>query len=347
MKKKISKLLRKDKTQVQSPSRITNDTVAEHREKILAGGRRYKYPIQYAKHKLVLNAVLIVIAAVVVLIALLWWQLYLAHNTSTYMYRITQVLPLPVARIDGSMVRYSDYLLYERPSAYYLENFGDQKLSSEAGASELRYIKRAALDRAITTTYAKKIVKDKQITISDEEVQTALDSLRSASNGTLSEEAVSASAERSFGVSKADILMHYRNSITVSKASFAIDDNAKAIKAKVEAALTQSQDLAKMAEQINASQKDSVIHGASGLVSTSSITSGIRAADIAHLALNKVAAPVQSITDDGYFFIKLIEKNDTQVSYEFIQVPLKTLKNNIEQLRNAGKVDEYIKLQDK
>ena len=43
MLKKTTKGKKKDKRSL--PSRITNDTVAEHREKVLAGGRKHKYPI--------------------------------------------------------------------------------------------------------------------------------------------------------------------------------------------------------------------------------------------------------------------------------------------------------------
>ena len=54
--KKLTAKLRRQKPEEEKPSRITNETVAEHREQILAGGRKFKYPVQYAKHKLVLNS---------------------------------------------------------------------------------------------------------------------------------------------------------------------------------------------------------------------------------------------------------------------------------------------------
>ena len=55
--KKI-KLKRSKKQPAPAASRITNETIAEHREQILAGGRRFKYPIQYTKHKLIINTAL-------------------------------------------------------------------------------------------------------------------------------------------------------------------------------------------------------------------------------------------------------------------------------------------------
>ena len=57
----MKKLRRKKRSaEAEQPSRITNETVAEHRERILAGGRRFKYPVQYARHRLVINTIIII-----------------------------------------------------------------------------------------------------------------------------------------------------------------------------------------------------------------------------------------------------------------------------------------------
>ena len=104
MKKILNKLpvkLPGRKQEQAPPSRITNETVAEHRERILAGGRKFKYPVQYARHKLVFNAIIISVAAAILLAVIAWWQLYPMQNSSALMYRITLLLPLPVAQVDG------------------------------------------------------------------------------------------------------------------------------------------------------------------------------------------------------------------------------------------------------
>lgn len=104
----------------QTPSRITNETVAEHREQILAGGRRFKYPIQYARHKLVVNAVVITLVAAAFLVLLGWWQLYIVQNSSSFLYRLTRIFPVPVAAVDGQQVRFSDYLVQYRGSEVFI-----------------------------------------------------------------------------------------------------------------------------------------------------------------------------------------------------------------------------------
>jgi hypothetical protein len=86
------------------PTRITSETIEQHREHILAGGRKFKYPIQYARHKLVINAILISVAAVIIALVVGWWQLYPQQNTSEFMYHVTKVIPVPVAYVDGQPV---------------------------------------------------------------------------------------------------------------------------------------------------------------------------------------------------------------------------------------------------
>ena len=95
--KKLRRFKKKKGSEEQeTPNRITNETVAEHRERILAGGRRFKYPMQYARHRLVIITIIISVVAVVAIALTTWWQLYPVQNTSTFFYRITRVLPLPV-----------------------------------------------------------------------------------------------------------------------------------------------------------------------------------------------------------------------------------------------------------
>lgn len=128
---------------------ITTDTIAEHREQVLAGGRRFKYPVQYARRKLVINAVLIGLGAVVSFTLISWWQLYLVQNTGDFMYRLTKIFPVSVAEVDGEEVRYSDYLMRFRSSVQYLVERDQININDEDGKQRIESVKRRELDGAI------------------------------------------------------------------------------------------------------------------------------------------------------------------------------------------------------
>lgn len=342
--KVLSKLPRRKK-KAGAPSRITNDTVAEHRERILAGGRRFKYPVQYARHKLVINAVVISLVALLLLLVIGWWQLYLAQNSSAFMYRITRIVPLPVASVDGESARYSDYLLNYRTSEHYLSRFDEIKPDSEDGRLQLQYKKRDALDIAIKDAYARKIAKERGVSVSQEEVDDVLSGLRQAANGELTEETSNASSQRVLGLSPDDLELLVKNSILRTKVAFAVDEEATKAKDAAQKLLQQhGGDFEKTAAELKAQGFADVAAGISGFVNTSSTYagSGIRASKVAELQVGGVSPPLQSTTDSGYYFFKVVEKNDTQVNFQSLHIPLTQFRQNIETLKKDNKVSEYI-----
>lgn len=327
------------------PSKITNDTIAEHREKILAGGRRYKYPFQYAKHKLVINASLIVLVSIIILGVVTWQQLYIAQNTSNLLYRVTKLLPLPVASVGDTQALYRDYLLNYRSPEHFLKNYWDTNQDSEKGKAQLEYAKRQALDTAIADAYARKIAAQKSISVSDAEIDAEVTHIRSAGNGQLTVEAYDASAQKFLGMSPSDTRDILRAGLLRSKVAFAIDDQAAALKNKTSELLTRyKNDFDKVAAALNKEKADSVSVGVSGLIDQTDRLDGISVADIAKLPKGEVSGPMKSVTGDGYYFVRVVEKNDRQVSFAFIRIPLTTFKQQLADLKEQGQVKEYIKI---
>ena len=180
MLKKSAKLKKKDKRSL--PSRITNDTVAEHREKVLAGGRKHKYPIQYSKHKLVWNTIFISIAGLIAVIVLLYLQLYVWKDTSDLAYRITKILPLPAGSVEGEFVRYSDYLLYNRGNMAVLKTQGQD----QAG-DKVAFQRQRAMNQAVQDAYVRKLAREKGVSVDDRKVDEEVD--RQQKDAGLSKEA--------------------------------------------------------------------------------------------------------------------------------------------------------------
>src|SRR3989304_10228319 len=48
---------------------ITNETIAEHREDVLSGARKYIYPLAHSKHRIITVTVAIVVLAVIAFLA--------------------------------------------------------------------------------------------------------------------------------------------------------------------------------------------------------------------------------------------------------------------------------------
>lgn len=343
MKKLVAKIRRKD--QVDESARITTETIAEHREKILAGGRRFKYPVQYARHRLVFNAIAIAVAVLVLLVAFIWWQLYLAQNTSNFMYRVTKIVPLPVASVDGQRVEFSDYLMKYRSSIHYLEEKEQLNLATEDGKNQSDFIKQQSMQDAIADAYAMKLAKENNITVSDGELETFLKAQRNSADGEVSESTYDAVILDYYGWSPAEYRHAMQNKLLRQKVAYAIDTEAKKLSESVTSALSGSTDLRAVADSINAANGAKVSYAAQGWVPKTNQDGGLAVA-AAKLNKDQVSTAIRSTTGDGYYFIKLIDSNDTQVNYEYVHIPLTAFANKVNAAQTSGKVSKYITIPD-
>lgn len=340
--KKLTARLKRQKPVEEKPSRITNETVAEHREQILAGGRKFKYPVQYAKHKLVLNSVFIGLGAIALLFVLCWYLLYHAQYNSKFMYRLTQLVPVPVANVDGENVRYSEYLKKYRSDIFSLVQQEQINLRSADGKRQSEYYKRRELDSAVKEAYVAKLAREKNITVTRTEIDDFI--TRTVNSKSISLEAYEKTVLRNFydwsldeyrGVVKARLM--------TQKVSFAIDDAARK---RAESLAAQAAGGADFAALAAANSDDLATRGNGGDAGTLPLdnqdANGLIAA-AKRMSPNQVSQPIQG--SDGYYIIKLIDKSDTAVHYAQIKVGLTELDKRFEAVKKAGKVKEYIKVE--
>ncbi|HEY8992642.1 MAG TPA: SurA N-terminal domain-containing protein [Candidatus Microsaccharimonas sp.] len=340
MKKLLNKIRRKPTTP--ESSRITTETIAEHRERILAGGRRFKYPVQYARHKLVFNAIIITIATLIALVGVGYWQLYSAQNTSDFMYRVTRVLPLPVAKIDGQPVLYSDYLMKYRSSIHYLETKERVNLKSEDGKRQSDFVKSQAMEDTLADAYAMKLAKQHNVTVTDAELQMFLKQQRSSTDGEVSEATYDAVILDYYGWSPEEYQHAMQTKLLRQKVSFVVDADALAASKTVGNTITAGNtDMKSVAETINQTAKVQVVYGALGWVPKTNQDGGLAAA-AAKLQKGAISTVIKSTTGEGYYFIKLLDSNDTQVNYEYVHIPLTTFMKQLQTVEDQKKVDEYI-----
>lgn len=340
--KKLRRFKRKSSASEQ-PTRITNETVAEHRERVLAGGRRFKYPVQYAKHRLVINTIIISVVALVLVVAFAWWQLYPQQNTSTFFYRITRVLPLPVATIDGQSVAYSAYLSAFRSQEHYLETKEGVDLHSAESKQQLDFIKRKALDDAVADAYAAKIAGEKGVAVSDGQVDDAIKRQRESRDGVTSQEAYDAIVLDHFNWTPAEAREVTKSRLLRQEVAFAVDDTAKTQRDETIKLLKTEADFDKVAAAVPAKNNTKVQSGVAPLVPANNQDGGLAAA-ASKLSVGQVSDAFRSTTGDGYYVVKTLEKsNDGRVSYAYLKISLTVFDNQLKDIKkDSNKFKEYI-----
>lgn len=203
--------------------KITNDTVAEHREEVLSSARKYIYPLQHSKHKIVILTISIVLATVVAFFTYCTFALYKFHSTSTFLYKATQVVPFPIARQGGRFIAYENYLFEVRRYQHYYENQQKLDFNSEFGRQQLVEYKRRALDKVINIAYIKQIAKEKNVSVSDTEVEDEITLLRKQERLGSSEDVLEDVLREYFGWTRQDFKRYTRETLLQKKVLAKLD----------------------------------------------------------------------------------------------------------------------------
>ena len=317
------------------------EKVEERREEVLAKGRKFKYPLQYTKHKLVINTILVAAVAVVAMVVAGWLALYQFQSTGEMMYRVTQVLPVPVAEVEGAKVRYSDYLMIYRSNLQTSEQQSGQLGNTEDDDLVRAEYKRTALEAAVEYTYAMKLGKELGLSVAEEEIDQAFDEHRKVGGVERSEEAFLKIVQDNFGMNRREYRRMLELTLMKAKVEQEIDETAQAVAAEVETMLNENGgDMAAVAESLG----EQVEYEATGQLVDNMNVDGGRSNKAMTLEPGQVSERFLSNNGDGYYFVKLVEKTETQVNYESIKVKFTIFAERVAQLYEEGKVKELIEV---
>lgn len=335
------KILKKSNTQETQVTKITNTTLEEQRKEILNKGKKFKYPVQYSKNRLVGNALIIALVILITGSGLLWYQLYQAQNTGEFIYRFTTVIPFPVANVDGENALYRDYLMEYRANMQ-IANAKKDEIESANNVKALSVLnKNKAMKNAIANAYAQKKAREMGISVSEKEIDEAFDAQRKTQNTELTESALYKIAADNYGLSPSEYRrMFIELPLLRRKVTAEIDKNAATTRDEVVKYLNDnSNDFSKAAEQFG----DKIEYNKPGKVRKTNIDGG-RSKVASQLNVGEVSKPFISNAGDGYYIVKLIEKNDNEISYESIKIKFTEFNSQLEKLEKEGKVKKYIKV---
>lgn len=179
IKKRVTKQKIEDTATQEHVPRITNETVAEHREEVLSSARKYIYPLQHSKHKIVLITTSLLIAVIVGFFTFTMISLYRVKSYSSFLYGVTKVIPFPVAKAGSNYVAYENYLFELKHYIHYYENQQKLDFSTDSGKQQLEEFKKRALTKVVDDAYIKQLAAEKKVTVSDKEVDEEIQIVRS------------------------------------------------------------------------------------------------------------------------------------------------------------------------
>jgi hypothetical protein len=157
---------------------ITSETIAEHREEVLRGARKYIYPLRHSKRKFVAITITVMVAAIIGLFIYCYFALYKYYQYNTFLYRVTQVVPFPVAKAGSKYVAYENYLFELRHYVHYYENQLQRNFNG-ADRDQLLVFRKQALENVTDDAYIKQLAGQYHVSVSDKEINARLAEVRS------------------------------------------------------------------------------------------------------------------------------------------------------------------------
>jgi len=158
---------------------ITNETINEHREDVLSSARKYIYPLQHSKHRVVKISLALLTLVIVSFFAICGLELYKFQNTSGFIYDVTRIVPFPVAKAGSNWVSYESYLFELRRNMHYYQTQQQADFSTKGGQAQLTRLKQQALDQVIQDAYVKQLASQSHVNVNNKAVDNQLALVRS------------------------------------------------------------------------------------------------------------------------------------------------------------------------
>lgn len=322
--------------------RITNETIATHREEVLKGARKYIYPLQHSKHRIiVITSTLAAITSVAFLIYCAI-GLYRLQQHNTFLYRVTQVIPLPIARVQGGFVDYENYLFELRHYVHYYQNQLEQDFSGEE-KQQLVEFRKQALDDVINQAYVKKLAKQYKVTVSDREVSERITEVRNQNRLGSNDKVFSDVLREYWGWSVSDFKRSLKQQILEEKVIAEID---KPTSQKAEAVLTRLNtggDFTAIAKEVSEDEATKVAGGDYGFGITRSNP------NIPPQVVTKLfqlePGQYSGVINAGQTLeiVKVTQNDGTTVTAQHISFRLKDISEHIEALKKQSPPKAYVK----
>lgn len=326
-----------------SVPRITNETVTEHREEVLSSARKYIYPLQHSKHRVVRISIGLFVTVLVSFFAITLLSLYKFQHTSTFIYDVTRIIPFPVAKAGGAWISYESYLFELRRNMHYYRTQQQADFSTKDGKQQLKRLKQQALAQVVQDAYVKQLADKHKVSISNRAVDNQVALVRSQNRLGTNDRVFKDVLSEFWGWSPADFKRELKQQMLQQAVVLKLDTKAHDKANYVLERLKAGTDFATMAAQAS----DDAVTNTTGGQYLNPITAGDRelspliTAEIFRLKKDELSNVISS----GYTLeiIKVIETDGKTAKAAHIQINLADINTFVKPLEKKNPGHQYIR----
>lgn len=231
--------------------RITNETVAARREEVLSSARKFIYPLEAPRHRVIKASIAILITAVVGFFAYCSLELYRFQSTSNFIYGVTQVVPFPAAIVGTQPVSYNDYLFELRHYMHYYETQQHADFTTKTGKQQLAIFKQRSLEQAIQNAYVAHLAAENDVSVSGVDIDSAVALVRSQNRLGASDRVFQSVLSEFWGWSVDDFRRELRQELLAQKVVDKLDTKTHDRANQTLVRLQQGTDFAELAKEVS------------------------------------------------------------------------------------------------
>jgi hypothetical protein len=324
--------------------RITNDTVADHREDVLSSARKYIYPLQHSKHSIVRISLNLLVVVILAFFAFCIIDLYKFQDTGGFIYDVTKIVPFPVAKEGNSWVSYESYLFELRRNMHYYATQQQAVFTTKSGKLQLDRLKTQALNTAVENDLVKQLAKKYNVTVSSNEVNNELNLVKSENRLGSSNQVFKEVISQYYGWNMTDFKTELQQQLLQQAVVAKLDSEAWV---RAQNALNQINKGATFSSVAQAVSNDASTSGNGGAYPTAISINDQQISPIitSELFLLK-PGQVSPVINTGFTLeiVKVLDRTGTSLHAAHIQINLQSINNYINPIKQSQKLHKYINI---
>ncbi|HET9722003.1 MAG TPA: peptidylprolyl isomerase, partial [Candidatus Saccharimonadales bacterium] len=270
------------------------------------------------------------------------------YQYDTFVYRVTQVVPLPIARAGGHFVNYENYLFEVRHYVHYYES-QQQRNFNGADHQQLVQFRQTALNKVIDEAYIKKLAAENNVSVSNKEVDARLNEVRQQNRLGGNNKVFSDVLRDYWGWSINDFKRSLKSEILSEKVAAKLDDTDTARANNARAQARSGGDFTALAKQVSDDPSAKQNGGDYGFAISKTNPNvppevvnalfNMKVGDVSDVIL---ASPVLSGQGPTLQIVKLTAINGDSVTAQHITINIKDISTYIKPLEKQQPPHEYV-----
>jgi hypothetical protein len=324
--------------------RITNDTVTDHREDVLSRARKYIYPLQHSKHKVVRISIGLLLSVVIGFLVVCSVDLYKLQGNSGFIYDVTKIIPFPVAKTGNTWISYESYLFELRRNMHYYITQQQANFSTKDGKAQLARLKEQSLNYAVQAALVKKLADQNGVTVGDQAVNNQVNLLRNENRLGSSDHVFKEVLSEYYGWSETDFKRELKEQMLQQAVVAKLDQGTASRASNALKQLKSGADFGTLASQVSDDVQTKVNGGQYPDVIN------INDQQVSPIITNELfqlkPGQTSGIINTGFTLeiVKVIDRSGSNLHASHIQFNLQDINTYIKPIQNKQTLHNYIKV---